>query len=118
VALTGFVVNHVCAADAAAAAVEIASSFPALESGAICSLASVVFTAPATFDSVVTCSNLNGGKSFSASHALTFVACDPASSSFDYVSGAGFWSFAMAFVILTWWSSKAIKSVWDVVRAS
>ena len=35
---------------------------------------------------------------------------------FDYVKGSQFFGFALIFIVLVWWWSKAIKEVLDVVR--
>lgn len=82
-ALTGFLVNRgsdwTCADGPANAILALGARFPYVAGSQplLCNLDSSVFTAPNTFTNLITCHNLAGTQSYSFSHPLQLMQCDP-----------------------------------------
>lgn len=84
-ALTGFLVNMgggnvtVCADGSANAILALGARFPYVAGSqpALCNLEASVFTAPNTFTNTIMCHDLTSGQSWTLSHPLRLLQCDP-----------------------------------------
>lgn len=91
--LTGYLVNQgsswQCADGSANAILALGARFPYVAGSqpVLCNLESSVFTAPNTFTNTVTCHDLTGGQSWTLSHPLTLMQCDPDVSTTPFFDG-------------------------------
>lgn len=82
-ALTGFLVNRgsdwTCADGSANAILALGARFPYVAGSqpTLCNLSSSVFTAPNTFTNSIQCHDLTSAQSWTLSHSLTLMQCDP-----------------------------------------
>lgn len=91
--LTGFLVNRgsdwICAVDADAAAQAMGAVFPLVAGSPplVCHLESSVFSVPNNFANTVQCSNLTASQTFTNTHAIKLMMCDPAVDTTAFMDG-------------------------------
>lgn len=86
-ALTGFAVNGICAADSDAAIQSLAMAFPQIVTSGFSYFSSASFVAPNTFSLVLKQQPLPSGSVVTASFDILLNPCDPVVSTTSYFDG-------------------------------
>lgn len=122
-ALTGFLVNGICAPSASQALIAFASEFPKVAGSNpdLIAFSGGTFTAPNTFNMNLLTHNLNGSQTTNLTHSIILVSCDPVISPlggtvFDPVVGAAFWSFAMTFIFGVFLISRNAQAIISAIK--
>lgn len=122
-ALTGFIVNHVCQPTVEAAIDGIAAGFPVVAGNqpSLVSFSGATFTAPNTFNLTLLVHDLTSLTQLQMVHPIILVSCDPSlpldgGTVFDPALAASFWSFGMVFVLGSWLLAKNAGLILSAIK--
>lgn len=122
-ALTGFIVDHVCQPSASAAIDGIASGFPVIAGNApsMVSFSGATYSAPNTFNLTLLVHDLTGQQSSSIVHSIILISCDPSlpidgGAAFDPALAASLWSFALVFVLGSWLVANNVGLILSAIK--